>query len=291
MINKLVLGTVQLGLNYGINNLLGKPSLERAFEILNTAFDNGIDTLDTAEAYGDSLKVIGAFQKKYPEKTFKIISKLSPNVNITNEELQAHINTSCKVLNVEQLYGYMFHNYSHFKQNSGLYDELLKIKKKKGLLNIGISLYTNDEIIDILTNFYGFDFIQIPFNLLDNHSKRADIILKAKDKGISIHTRSTFLQGLFFLNQDKLSDKMTPLKPYLNEIKKMESDYNLTTDKLALQYVLQKEYIDHVLIGVDSAEQLIGNISVCKKNISIPSKKIDLINVKETQLLNPSTWK
>ena len=56
----LSLGTVQLGLNYGIHNDSGKPSLETSFRILNAAMEAGINTLDTAAGYGNSEEVIGA---------------------------------------------------------------------------------------------------------------------------------------------------------------------------------------------------------------------------------------
>ncbi len=266
MLNKLILGTVQLGVNYGINNAQGKPSLEKSLEILNLAHDNGIRTLDTAEAYGSSIDVIGEFHKQYPNKKFRIISKLTADISSSTKDLSSHIFQSLKVLNIEQLYGYMFHNYNSFKQNINYYDELLNLKSKGLISHIGISLYTNDEIIDIAENFSDFDFIQIPFNLLDNDLKRKEAILKAKSRGFSIHTRSTFLQGLFFINPNTLRDNLRPLKPYLNKIEKIKSYYNLTTESLALQYVMQKDYINHVLIGVETSEQLINNINLLKQN-------------------------
>ena len=64
--NKLILGTVQMGLPYGINNSTGKVSLEDSLEILDYAFENGIKTLDTAEAYGNAHEVIGIFHHHNP---------------------------------------------------------------------------------------------------------------------------------------------------------------------------------------------------------------------------------
>ena len=75
MLSKLILGTVQLGLNYGVNNSSGKPTLDTAFNILNLAYESGIRTFDTAEAYGDSQEVIGRYIKQFPNKKFKIITK------------------------------------------------------------------------------------------------------------------------------------------------------------------------------------------------------------------------
>lgn len=290
MINKLVLGTVQLGLNYGINNQSGKPSPDRAFEILNTAFDNGIKTLDTAEAYGDSQEVIGKFLKTYPNKTFNIITKLAANSNFLQEHFIDHIRKNCEILNVEHIYGYMFHNYDNFKDRIDLYKELMKARDKQIIKKAGISLYTNDEIEDVLTHYSDFDFIQIPFNLFDNASKRQELLEKAKTKNIEVHTRSVFLQGLFFKESNALPQKLNPLRSYLNTLNMIKEKYSLNTETLALQYVMQKEYIDHVLIGVETSEQLLSNIRISSKKQQIPHDVIDDIVIGEIELLNPSNW-
>ena len=72
MNSKLILGTVQFGLNYGINNTIGKMSEDKVFELLETAYDLGIRTLDTAEAYGNAHSVISNFHKQ-SKKRFNII--------------------------------------------------------------------------------------------------------------------------------------------------------------------------------------------------------------------------
>lgn len=290
MTKKLVLGTVQLGLNYGINNQSGKPSIEKAFDILNTAFDNGIQILDTAEAYGDSQEIIGEFLKSHPQKSFNIITKLAANSNVNKHQFIDHIKTNCDTLHVESLYGYMFHNYDSFKERLALYNELLIAREKKIINKAGISLYTNNEIEDILNQYSEFDFIQMPFNLFDNASKRQELLERAREKKIEIHTRSVFLQGLFFKKRQCLPEKLKPFDKYLSKLESLKERYNFNTETLALQYVLQKKYIDHVLIGVETSEQLLSNILIGALNKQIPHEVIDNIDIKEIELLNPSNW-
>jgi aryl-alcohol dehydrogenase-like predicted oxidoreductase len=290
MIKKIVLGTVQLGLDYGINNQHGKPSLEQAFEILDVAFDNGINILDTAEAYGNSQEIIGKFQKEFPNKKFQIITKLASNAEIVPEKFIGHIAHNCKVLNSDQLLGYMFHNYPSFKSRESLYDKLLLAKKEGLVSKAGISLYGNNEIEDVLNNYDGFDFIQIPFNLFDNDSKRGALLKEAKRKGVEVHTRSVFLQGLFFKPISKISAKLNPLITHLDILESIKNSTSINTQTLALQYVLQKNSINHVLIGVETAKQLSDNVNNCKIEQIIPHHLIDAIDVKEIELLNPSNW-
>lgn len=291
MIEKIILGTVQLGLDYGVNNQHGKPSKDQSFEILKVAYDNGIHVLDTAEAYGNSQEVIGEFHKAFPNKNFKVITKLSANHNLTREDFIPNIIENCKILGVKKLHGFMFHNYDSFVKNISFYDEILKAKEIGLIDYAGISLYSNEEIEIIVSEYYKFDFIQIPFNLLDNDSKRKEVILKAKSKNIDIHTRSVFLQGLFFSSISNLSKKMTPLIPHLKNINEIRKSSGLSIEEIALHYVLQKEYIDHVLVGVENVSQLKSNISTFKKKIDIPHKDLNKIDILEVDLLNPSNWR
>ena len=71
MFDKLILGTVQLGVDYGINNEIGKPSIADALSILEYAYKKKIRFLDTAEAYGDAQKIIGKPNKYWSEKCRK----------------------------------------------------------------------------------------------------------------------------------------------------------------------------------------------------------------------------
>ena len=57
--SKLVLGTVQFGINYGINNTSGQVPLSEVVEILKIATKAGIKTLDTSSGYGESEMVLG----------------------------------------------------------------------------------------------------------------------------------------------------------------------------------------------------------------------------------------
>lgn len=290
MTDKLILGTVQLGLDYGINNQSGKPVLEQALEILNTAYECGIRVLDTAEAYGISQNVIGTFHKNNPTKIFKVISKLDAKQNVNQNGLTKKINKSIKILGVKALEGYMFHNYVNLVRKPHLFHEALQIKKEGIIKKVGVSIYTNLEIEDIIKNYSEVDFIQAPFNLLDNQQKRKRSFEKLKAKKIEIHTRSVFLQGLFFQHPESLKEKFCEIKPYLEELENIKKHYSLSMETMALQYALQKDYIDNVLIGVETPQQLLQNVVNSKNNIYIPHDTIDAINVRKKELLNPTNW-
>ena len=291
MISKLILGTVQFGLNYGINNTIGKLTEDQVFELLETAYELGIRTLDTAEAYGNAHSIISSFHKQ-SKKRFNIISKYSSSNFDYPIDFVERIKVHCSNFNVNYLEGYMFHSYNDFKMNINNDPNVLDNIKNSGLVKkIGVSVHSNDEIEDLL-NFKNIDLIQLPFNLFDNEYQRKEILEKAKKRNIEIHTRSVFLQGLFFKDINMLTNCLLPLKNNLSELSLISKNNNLSIESLALNYPLNKTYIDKVLIGVDSLEQLKKNIKATENDFDKSIyEKIDCIQIKNTKLLNPSNWK
>lgn len=289
MISKLILGTVQFGLEYGINNTTGIPSKENIKLILDLAYNNGINLLDTAEAYGDSQKKIGEYHNNSANK-FNVITKFNSISREFPKKIIDRVYENLEILNVDKLYCYMFHSFEDFENYFEKYRKDLLLLKNRGIIdNIGVSLYTNNELESVL-KFDEISLVQLPFNLFDNDNKRGIILKKAKLKGIEIHTRSVFLQGLFFKSISQLGDKIKPLEPYLRSLKDLcNKDYKM--HDLALNYVCNKKNIDKVLIGVDNIYQLKANIVSEKRNIQKEIfKKIEAIDVKEIELLNPSNW-
>ena len=127
--NKLILGTVQFGMEYGINNKDGKPSFEKVKEILDFAYNNGIRFLDTAEAYGDSQNVIGEYHKLCSKK-FNVVTKFSPSRTDLPKKIVQRVIKNLKTLDVSFLYSYMFHSFNDYKTyfNSFKHD-LIELKK------------------------------------------------------------------------------------------------------------------------------------------------------------------
>lgn len=274
--SKLVLGTVQFGLQYGVNSA-GRPSEEAVKNILAEAAKGGITTLDTSSAYGNSEEILG--ECVTPEENFKIVSKY-PKGDISVKEM---FNASFERLKVDSLYGYLLHHFEVYKNNPKAWDEFVALKESGKVKKIGFSLYTPEELEFIIDKKSPFDLIQVPFNIFDK--KFLPLMKELHEKGIEIHVRSTFLQGLFFKDRDSLPEKLKPMKKYLLELDEFSKRSGLSISEIALNYNLQNPYIDGVLIGVDNVEQLQMNLN------SVKDTPIDIeIEVKEQELLNPVNW-
>ena len=288
--NKIILGTVQFGLKYGINNTSIKPEFNEIEKILNYAYNNGICMLDTAETYGTAQLEIGKYHNKSNNK-FKVITKYNSKRIDLEENFEKRVLKNIEELRISNLYSYMFHTFSDFVANySKNFDELM-ICKEKGLIEkIGVSIYTNKELETIIDE-YNIDLIQLPFNLLDNVNKRNKLIEKAKSKGIEVHTRSVFLQGLFFMNINNIPHKLFPLKTNLIELHKIANAYKVDINTIALNYVMKQKNIDKVLIGVDNLNQLDNNLNSLNTLLNDEiNDSINKINIEAEYLLNPSNW-
>jgi uncharacterized protein len=283
---KIILGTVQFGLNYGINNTVGKPSENEAFEVLDVANENGICFLDTADAYGDSISLIGRYHRTRNNQ-FKILSKFK---NVKQGELIQIVNDSLSKLNILQFEVYSYHSFDDYSNNKSVINDLIELKSSGLIKKIGISVYTNVEFETVIEDS-SIDVIQLPYNILDNNNLRGLLIERAKQNGKEIHIRSVFLQGLFFMGFQRFPEKLLPLKKYLQTINDFCNKESITMQSLALSYAILNKNIDYVLIGVDNGSQLKKNM----ESIQYSPEILDFINnsvfVKETELLNPVNWK
>ncbi len=274
--SKLILGTVQFGLQYGVNSA-GRPCQEAVKSILNEASRGGITILDTSSAYGNSEEVLG--ESIATPGQFKIVSKYPKGETPVGEMF----NSSLKRLKVARLYGYLLHHFEVYKNNPKVWDELIALKETGKVQKIGFSLYTPEELEFILKSGSPFDLIQVPFNIFDK--KFLPYMKELHEKGVEIHVRSTFLQGLFFKDRNALPEKLQPMKKYLLQLDDFSKAKGLSISEIALNYNLQNPYIDGVLIGVDNVEQLQMNLN------SVKDTPIDIeIVVKEQELLNPVNW-
>lgn len=288
--NKIILGTVQMGLNYGVNNSVGKISIEDSHKILLKASMSGIKILDTAEAYGNAHQVIGDFHNINPDIKFQIVTKMPHGYDPNTISIESKVNEYLQVLRVDSLEVLMFHSFETFEKNQKELNKLIELKSQ-GLINqIGVSVYTNKQI-EFLLDEESINVVQIPFNLLDNNSVKGDLFQQLKANGKIIHTRSAFLQGLFFKKSNDKNQIVQKLQSELEILKGITLKLNCSMEELALGYCIHQQNIDNVIIGVDSIEHLITNINAAKFEIDDNSiLTIDKIVVKNLDLLNPSLW-
>lgn len=249
-LSKLALGSVQFGLDYGVNNTQGVVPFEEVKQILDVAFSNNIHTIDTARLYGNSETVLG----QQNLNNWQIVSKFSV---ITDEgSVENEFRLSAKNLQLKKLYAYLAHSAEILIENPDCWKQL-KLLKDEGLISrIGFSIYKTEQLEKLLDLGYIPDLVQVQYNFLDRRFEKYFETLESLK--CEIHTRSAFLQGLFFM--EEIPDYFLPIKSVLKEIQLL---YPNKSERAAflLAFCLQNQFINKVVIGVQSAKELKDNIN------------------------------
>lgn len=249
---KIALGTAQFGLDYGISNKSGQVAPAAVAEILRLAARRGVETLDTAIAYGDSEETLGAaFSSAGGE--FEIVSKFPPNTENVGEALRG----SLERLKLEKLKAFLAHDFDSFK-NTETRKQLAEAKRRGLTAQIGVSVYYPSQIEFLLDEAIEFDIVQLPFSVFDQRFRR--VFKRLKENKIEIHARSVFLQGLFFLPPEDLPEQFSSVKSRLINLRELCAAQNIPLSALLLNYAMAQPEIDKTVVGVTNAAELEQNL-------------------------------
>ena len=154
-ISPMTLGTVQLGMNYGIANDAGKPSEEKSFSILRSALEGGVTALDTARAYGDSELVIGRFLRQWKGEMPAIITKVPNLKGDSPKELEKFateaVEQSLERLGVNKVAGIMLHGAKDPIIYGKACADAVKALVDHGYTDrVGVSVYVAEDIEGML---------------------------------------------------------------------------------------------------------------------------------------------
>jgi len=304
---KLALGTVQFGLDYGISNSRGQVSKSQVKDILQQAWDLGINTLDCASVYGNSEQILGELAVS---DNFQIISKipaLIPALSPTSTNEQNSINDfftqTLQHLHRDKIHALLFHqadNLLTHPQKDQLFNQLQTLKQQGLVDNIGVSVYSPTQLQSIVQR-YAIDIVQVPINVFDQHFITKDIIALCQQKQIKLHARSLFLQGLLLLEQEQLAPYFTPFKNKLAEFSQLAQHLNCSKLTLALAIATKdslasscanNEIIEKLVVGVCNCQQLVEIVEAyhLATALNVSAKELFTLADQRTELINPSNW-
>lgn len=284
---KLALGTAQFGLDYGIANTAGKVASDEVRRILQLARKHGIRTLDTAAAYGNSEEVLG----KVGVDDFEVVTKVPPipaKVGCISTWAKHSIEMSFKALKVETLSAVLLHRPMQLFDEGGeaVYKAIQSLKSEGRVEKIGVSIYEPMELDKILSR-YSFDLVQAPFNLMDRRLLSSGWLDELNRRGIEVHARSVFLQGLLLMRPQVRPTYFRAWKSQLAYYDSWLEEKKIDAARACLGFACQQPGIQRVVVGVQSAPQLAELIS------SIPPTELnfpDALEVEDELLINPAKW-
>jgi aryl-alcohol dehydrogenase-like predicted oxidoreductase len=289
---KLGIGGAQLGLNYGISNRVGQTSAEELTDILEFAEQSGVEVIDTAPAYCQSERSIGSALREV--NRFKIVTK-TPRFSPGNASARALVECfECSLIALRQpsVYGLLFHAAGDLMSSQGqeLMECAQQLKRSGQVVKVGISVYDATEIDAALSRF-DFDLIQLPINIFDQRLLESGHLSKLKKKGIEIHARSVFLQGLLLMRPEELKPFFRPVVNHLAEFRIAAEQVGLTPTRAALKFVDSLPEIDSIICGVNSCDQfkqLVDDLnSPPVRNETFPFRKFAF---HDQGILNPTQW-
>ncbi len=262
--SELCLGTVQLGMKYGVKNELGRqPTEAESFAVLQAARDKGIRCLDTASVYGGAEMLLGRFGAE--QAGFRVISKLRPGLEqpVDGNEVLYEIGMSLHRLRMRQLYGYMLHHAEDM--NNGALVRGMQTAKEKGYVrHIGVSVYEPEEALRVVRAGI-WDMVQIPYNVLDQRLDASDFFELAEKNHVKVFARSAFLQGLLLMEPPQVPTALSFARPYLERFRAVLERHGYMPEEGAMLYSYCHDGIDYVVFGVDTEAQLGKNTEICDK--------------------------
>lgn len=258
--SRLMLGTVQFGLRYGINNRLGQPSPDDVAAILRAAADGGIDVLDTARNYGDSEEVLGlALEKTGLAAHFRIISKVRHfPADLPPEDaprwVEDSVTASLKFLKRKSLDGLLLHH-----EDDLPFFELLEACRAKGYAaEVGVSL----DSLKGLAAAQGarWRMAQLPGNIVDR--RFFPLAAELRKRGGAVFMRSVYLQGMLFKPEAEVHPGLRPLLEVRKKLERLAREAGIPAGELYFRYMLGHPAADCILTGVDSVAQLQENLAL-----------------------------
>lgn len=287
--SKLVIGTANFGLRYGLKNDHCKLDDHGVHEINKVAKNCGINTFDTASAYGDAENRLSLISND----DVKIITKIgvSYHESFQRGKVIEDVGNSLENIKQTQLYSVLLHRPEVLLNKHGkqIWAELEKLREIEKIKKIGISIYSPDLLPKLLSRF-NIEIIQVPFNIFDQRILTSGWVDQLKSKGIEIHIRSVFLQGLVTFESSKLPNYFKQRWTHLFERWfDFIAENKSTAADIALSHCLNQSWADRIVVGVDDANQLLNLVEIERRKSVFDG--LAQFSCEDPELIEPSNWK
>jgi len=290
-----VLGGAQFSKQYGLNRKSIHNKKSEIIDFIKYAYRTGFREFDSAISYNVPKSIYANLQKT----GFKISSKL-PNIKKFNKidfEERVFLLTKkyLSTKKIKNIHVFYLHDTSIIKNKKKLkmiFNSLKKLKEKKIINKIGISVYSPQDMRNVIEylkpNFP--DVIQFPYNFLDRRFEKNQILNIFKKFNIESYARSVYLQGLLLLDK-----KNRPL--YFTKFNKILSSWDIYCENLhnkklqtCINFVTKNKNIKKIVIGFDNLKNIKEfNKYLIKKNVN--KYEFNKFRKISSNLIDPRKWK
>jgi aryl-alcohol dehydrogenase-like predicted oxidoreductase len=294
-VSEIALGTVSLGVDYGLPapGEFGRPERRDAVRVIHAAADTGINLFDTAPAYGEAEALLGEALAKRDDCF--IATKVSIPTKVSSvplrDQIISSLENSLRALHRETLDLVQIHNATVEVLEAGEILRILESARRSGKVRfIGVSIYTDEEALAAVhTN--AVDMIQIGYSILDQ--RKAKIVLPAARKHhVGVLTRSALLKGVLSSKAEHLPDEMAALKIAADRARQsLKVSWN-DLPTAAVRFCVDSPGIDSVLIGPRTEQELKQSLEVIEMPRYDASfmKEAEHLGLTDERLVNPALW-
>lgn len=295
-LSRLMLGTVQFGMQYGVANTKGQPTREEVREILACAFEGGVNCIDTAAAYGRSEDIIGrALAELGLADRMIIVTKVPaiPADCVPRSAVERFVKDaatgSLQRLRLDVLPICLFH-----KESDGRYLDVLHDLKAQGLIrHVGVSCDARPGPAGVLISSGDVEALQVPANILDPRHIRSGLFADAQRRGVAVFVRSVYLQGLILMPERDVPAELQAVIPVRRKLGALAAEAGIGMAELALRYMLGLEGITCIITGVESPDQIRKNIALFAKG-PLEADLVDAVGQTVPELpekvVSPALW-
>jgi len=256
---RLGLGTVQLGLRYGVAHAGPRPTRAAALEVIDRAASLGVGMLDTAPRYGAAEDVVGASARR---AELRVVTKTAPEApggapgEAPAEALERGLDRSLARLGLDRVHGLLEHDAAKLLGPGA--DErwraMERLRSDGRVARIGASVYAPEEVFALLER-YPLEIVQAPLNALDLRMRTSGALARLAERGVEVHLRSVLLQGALPARPDALA--LNPaLSRAVGAFRARCAAGGLAPLEAALGLALEAAPDAVVVVGAQSAEQL-----------------------------------
>lgn len=278
----LVLGTAQFGFDYGIVNYRGKLPLADAAAMLALARGAGVKCLDTAADYGDAEQVLG----QCGVEGFRVVTKTPPLREPARAEVVAHCRRSLERLQQSSIHSLLIHSEADLMGSDAaeVYAGLAAAKDAGLTERIGVSVYEAEVAMALIARF-DLDVVQCPFSVLDTRMAAAIEAISAR--GVALHVRSVFLQGIALQPPERIPDRLADLRPYVSGFHARATEQGLSPLEAALAFARDWPGVEGVVVGAASVWEFGDIVAAFNRETHFA---VDASAGPDEKLVDPRQW-
>lgn len=233
---------------------------EKTEQLLQLAYDSGVNYFDTAYIYTGSEVALGKFLAKgYREKVY-IADKIPHYLVKKAEDFDAYFNEMLKRLQTDYIDYFLLHmlnDINSFRRLEGLgLREWIEKQKEAGKIRrIGFSFHGTTEMYLQVLNAYDWDFTQVQYNYMDEHSQAGRRGVEAAyEKGIPMIIMEPLRGGKLVQGLPESAKKMME-----------REEHHYSPAEWGLRWLYNQKEIAVVLSGMNEQEQVAENVRIASE--------------------------